>query len=150
MKIQVYSPSLLPLMQTLSATLADIDFAYERELELLEERGGDPAPKERRRKALEQAHRERRAPYVQHLAELESRVGAGMPDLNAAAGPTSSRPSPILVFRVPTLFFQAVQFTKNPPAGTLFRSSAVGLRTRKTRREARITKSAHHASTSDQ
>ena len=84
MNCRCYSPSLLPLMQSLAATLADIDFAHEREVEALETRGGDPALKERRRRALEQAHRERRAPCVQQLAELESRVRQGMPDLDAA------------------------------------------------------------------
>ena len=83
MKNHVYSPELLPLIQSLLATLADIDFAHEREIERLERRVDDWAVKQRRM-AMEQAHRERRAPYVQQLAELEARVGAGMPDLDTA------------------------------------------------------------------
>jgi hypothetical protein len=77
-----YSPSILPLMQSLAATIADIDFAYERDVESIERRPGDPALKARRLTAIRQVHRERRAPYVQELAALQSRVCEAMPDVS--------------------------------------------------------------------
>ena len=83
MKSRVYSPKLLPLIQSLSATLADIEFAHEREMERLEGPADDWALQQRRMD-LEQAYRERRAPYVEQLAELQARVRAGMPDSDAA------------------------------------------------------------------
>jgi hypothetical protein len=82
MNNQPYSPSILPLMQSLAATLADIDFAHERDIEFIEGRAGDPALKARRLRTIKQEHRERRAPYVQELAALQSRVCEGMPDVS--------------------------------------------------------------------
>jgi hypothetical protein len=69
-----YSPSALPLMQSLLATLADIDFAHECELQRLATGSGDPALKGRVRAQLEASHRERRAPYVQQLGTLEALI----------------------------------------------------------------------------
>jgi hypothetical protein len=69
-----YSPSALPLMQSLLATLADIDFAHECELQRLATGSGDPALKGRVRAQLEASHRARRAPYVQQLGVLEARI----------------------------------------------------------------------------
>jgi hypothetical protein len=82
MNNQPYSPSILPLMQSLAATLADIDYSYERDIEFIEGGTGDPALKARRLRAIKQEHRERRAPYVQELAALQSRVCEGMPDVS--------------------------------------------------------------------
>ena len=82
MKNQLYSPSILPLMQSLAATLADIDFAHERDIEFIEGRAGDPALKARRLRAIKQEHRERRAPYFQELAALQSRICERMPDVS--------------------------------------------------------------------
>jgi hypothetical protein len=69
-----YSPSALPLMQSLLATLADIDFAHECDLQRLATGSVDPALKGRVRAQLEASHPARRAPYVQQLGVLEARI----------------------------------------------------------------------------
>ena len=74
MNHRTYSPAIEPLMQTLLATLADIDFAYERELEKIENSTSDDNLKESLRSRRETNHRERREPYVQQLAELHARI----------------------------------------------------------------------------
>ena len=63
-----------PLMQSLLATLADIDFEHERELDKMKNSATDALLKERMIKKLEQRHRERRHPYVQELMALEARM----------------------------------------------------------------------------
>ena len=81
MKNPCYRPSTLPLMQTMLATLADLDFAQGRELGRIDASSGDPTLKTRLRAQLEARHRERREPYVQQLGVLEARFKAGMPDV---------------------------------------------------------------------
>lgn len=73
-----YSPAILPLLQSLLATLADIDFAHECELERLGSGSGDPSVKERVRSTLKAEHRQRREPYVQQVALLEGRIRDAM------------------------------------------------------------------------
>ncbi len=70
----VYLPHIQPLMQDLLRTLANIDFEHEVELEKLDASAVDPAFKRQIRERLKERHRERRDPYVQHLAELQARA----------------------------------------------------------------------------
>jgi hypothetical protein len=79
-----YSPTILPLVQALLATLADLDFAHDRELQQIEAGSAAPALKQRLRAELDAEHRERRRPYVQQLEALEARIKAGMPDVRGA------------------------------------------------------------------
>jgi hypothetical protein len=81
MDSRLHSPSILPLVQSLAATLADMDFVHQRELEAIDGGRGDAALKERRRRALERAHWERRAPYVQQLAVLRCRADEGRAEI---------------------------------------------------------------------
>ena len=75
---RLYCPSTLPLMQSLLATLADIDFAHACELQRVTTGSGDVALKDRVRARLDARHRERRAPYVQGLGALEARIRLNM------------------------------------------------------------------------
>ena len=79
MSSKPYSAEIQPLMQTLLAILADLDFAYECELEQIGAGAGDAGLKECLRARLEAQHRERRAPYVEQLGRLEARIRAEMP-----------------------------------------------------------------------
>jgi hypothetical protein len=66
--------SLVPLVQSLSGTLANIDFEHERELQRLLQIKGDPSVTEQPRTKLTQRHQERREPYIQQLALLRARA----------------------------------------------------------------------------
>ena len=63
-----------PLMQDLLRTLANIDFEHEIEMEKLEASTMEAAFKRQIRERLKERHRERREPYVQHLAELHTQA----------------------------------------------------------------------------
>ena len=82
MNNKLYCPDIQPLMQSLLAILADLDFAHECELERIETGSGDAAMKERLRSRLEAQHRERRAPYVHQLGRLQARIRDEMPDVD--------------------------------------------------------------------
>jgi hypothetical protein len=69
-----YAPDLLPLLQSLLATLADIDFAHESDLEVVQNSTTDEVLKRTVIKKLQERHRERRAPYVQQLTTLQERI----------------------------------------------------------------------------
>ena len=71
---RMYSPNLQPLLQSLLATLADIDFAYEREREKLSNSSEDTALKKRVLEKIRQQHRERREPYIQQLTVLQQHI----------------------------------------------------------------------------
>lgn len=71
---RVYPADVQPLMQALLATLADLDFAHERELSKVRNSTTDPSLKAQMIIGLEQRHRERRHPYVQELTALEARM----------------------------------------------------------------------------
>jgi hypothetical protein len=70
----MYLPHIQPLMQDLLRTLANIDFEHEIELEKLEASTMEAAFKRQIRERLKERHRERREPYVQHLAELHTQA----------------------------------------------------------------------------
>jgi len=69
-----YSPDILPQLQTVLADLADIDFAYEKSLDSIRHSEADEARKSEMIAVLWRLHRERRAPYVQELMTLRSRI----------------------------------------------------------------------------
>lgn len=71
---RVYSPPLQPLMQSLLATLADIDFEYEHEIARMKKSATGPGVKTYLLARLQERHRERREPYIQQLAALERRI----------------------------------------------------------------------------
>jgi hypothetical protein len=71
---RVYSPDILPRLQSLLADLADIDCACKRKLEIIERSFGDESLKRRKIAELWRDHQERRAPYVAALEELQEQV----------------------------------------------------------------------------
>ncbi len=71
---RIYSPALQPLLQSLLATLADLDFDYEKERERLSKTSPDTNIKVRALETLRTRHRERREPYIQQLAILQKRM----------------------------------------------------------------------------
>lgn len=71
---RMYSPTLQPLLQSLLATLADIDFEFERDRERLCATTSDANLKIRILEKLKAQHRERREPYIQQLALLQERM----------------------------------------------------------------------------
>ena len=71
---KMYSPELQPLLQSLLATLADIDFEHERERDMINSRTMDTNLKIRLLEKLRRHHRERREPYIQQLAILQKRI----------------------------------------------------------------------------
>jgi hypothetical protein len=71
---RIYSPAFQPLLQSLLATLADLDFAYEQEREKLSNTSPDTTVRSRALKTLKNRHRERREPYIQQLTILQKRM----------------------------------------------------------------------------
>lgn len=69
-----YSPDLQPLLQSLLKTLADIDFEYEQDRERLLNSVGDATVRDSLLKMLGERHRERREPYIRHLAVLQEQI----------------------------------------------------------------------------
>jgi hypothetical protein len=69
-EVRMYSPGVGPLLQSLLATLADIDFAFESDLEVVENSATDETLKRKIIERLREQHRERRA-------ELSPDVGDG-------------------------------------------------------------------------
>jgi hypothetical protein len=64
------------LRRTLRATLAALDLAFESDLEVVKSSAMDESLKRPVIAKLQQRHRERRTPYVRHLAALEERFDA--------------------------------------------------------------------------
>ncbi len=70
----VYPGEFQPLLQSLLATLADIDFAFERDLETARSASTEESLKRRIIERLVDRHRERREPYIQQLTTLQCRI----------------------------------------------------------------------------
>ena len=70
----VYSPSVLPLMQSLLATLANLDAEHEHEIGRITRSSTPASLKPHLLAKLNERHRERRTPYVGELAVLQGRV----------------------------------------------------------------------------
>ncbi len=71
-----YAPDLLPLLQSLLADLADLDFAHERNLDTIRRSPVDEDVKRTMLAGLRQRHHQMRAPYVHELATLQKRIVA--------------------------------------------------------------------------
>jgi hypothetical protein len=71
---RMYSPTFQPLLQSLLATLADIDLDYEQERAQLSNTSPDTNIKIRALEKLKARHHERRQPYIQQLAILQKRM----------------------------------------------------------------------------
>lgn len=73
---RMYSPNLQPLLQSLLSTLADIDFAYEREREKISKSSPDINLRIRVLEKLKAQHQARRSPYLHQLAILQEKIQA--------------------------------------------------------------------------
>jgi hypothetical protein len=73
-ELRIYSVEIQPLLQSLLSTLADIDFAYESDLEVVHSSTTDELLKQKVLGKLRQRHSERREPYLKQLAALEYRI----------------------------------------------------------------------------
>ena len=71
---RMYAPAVGPLLQSLLATLADIDFAFESDLEVVETSATDETLKRKIIERLREQHRERRAPYVRQIDALQQGI----------------------------------------------------------------------------
>ena len=71
---RIYTPELQPLMQSLLATLANIDLEYEHEIKRVGRSSTGAGVKTYLMERLKERHRERRSPYVRELAALEQRI----------------------------------------------------------------------------
>jgi len=63
-----------PALQAILATLADIDFAHEHEMEKINSSVMDERFKTKLVTKLDQLHREKREPYEQELVRLQDRM----------------------------------------------------------------------------
>jgi hypothetical protein len=70
----IYPSEFTPLLQVLLSTLADIDFAYECDAEVVRSSAADEAIKYRVLAKLAQQHEEKREPYLRQIAALEDRI----------------------------------------------------------------------------
>ncbi len=78
-----YSPALLPLIQSLLATLANMEFEFEQECEKV--RGTtDIQLKARMLAQLRAQHQARREPYLRELARLQKQAFTGEPQARVA------------------------------------------------------------------
>ena len=73
-KARMYAPVIGPLLQSLLATLADIDFAFGSDLEVVEKSATDQTLKRKIIERLREQHRERRAPYVRQIDALQQGI----------------------------------------------------------------------------
>jgi hypothetical protein len=71
---RLYPAELLPSLQSLLATLADIDFEHESDVESVRNSSADEWLKQTVIQKLEEHHRQRRAPYIGRLERLERRM----------------------------------------------------------------------------
>ena len=69
-----YSPEVLPLLQLLLATLADIDFEHESDVETVRNSSAEEWLKQATIRKLQDRHQKRRAPYVRKLESLQMQV----------------------------------------------------------------------------
>ncbi|MXQ12270.1 hypothetical protein [Microvirga makkahensis] len=71
---RIYAPELQPLLQSLLATLADIDFAHQSDIETVGNSSAEDGLKQATIRRLQRLHRERRKPYVRRLEALQERI----------------------------------------------------------------------------
>ena len=71
---RAYSPEILPQMQSLLAALADIDCAYDIDVETVRRSDTPEIIKNSVIETLQQRYQERRAPYIRQLEALQHRM----------------------------------------------------------------------------
>ena len=71
-----YSPEVLPLLQLLLATLADIDFEHESDVETVRNSSAEEWLKQATIRKLQDRHQKRRAPYARRLESLQKQIWA--------------------------------------------------------------------------
>ncbi len=74
--VRMYPAELLPLLQALLATLANIDFEHESDIEIVRNSAADEWLKQTTIRRLQERHSKRRAPYVQQLERLQRQIQA--------------------------------------------------------------------------
>jgi hypothetical protein len=72
---EIYFPELQNLLQSILVEIANIDFAYESDVEVVQNSTTDEVLKKKVVSNLQQHHRERREPYLIQLATLQDRIG---------------------------------------------------------------------------
>ena len=73
--VRVYWPQTKPMMQSLLGILADIDAAYDEQVQnLMQAQDLDPGARTDFLRKLDQAHRETREPYSRQVALLQAAV----------------------------------------------------------------------------
>ena len=73
---RVYAPDILPRLQSLLATLADLDVAHGSNVLVIESRPMADVRKDQLIADLWQAHCRRRAPYLREIESLRARMDA--------------------------------------------------------------------------
>ncbi len=71
-----YPPDFLPLLQLLLATLADIDYEHESDIETVRNSAADEWLKQATIRKLQERRQQRRAPYVRKLEGLQKQIKA--------------------------------------------------------------------------
>ncbi len=71
-----YPPEILPLLQSLLAILADLDFEHESDVQTVRESSADEWLKQTTIQKLQERHHERRASYVRKLESLPRQTQA--------------------------------------------------------------------------
>jgi len=69
-----YPPDFLPLLQLLLATLADIDYEHESDIETVRSSSADEWLKQATIRKLQERRQQRRAPYIRKLEGLQKHI----------------------------------------------------------------------------
>jgi hypothetical protein len=72
--VWIHSPTLQPLLQSLLSTLADVNFAYERERNKFSKNSSDSDLRIYVLEKLKVQHQSRRTPYLQHISTLQEQM----------------------------------------------------------------------------
>ena len=81
-----YAPALLHELQSTLATIADLDCAFDLDIEVVRDSRIPKSLKEAAVEGLQKQHQQRRALYVRQLTALQERVTALSTRANAAPG----------------------------------------------------------------
>ncbi|SCX92762.1 hypothetical protein [Microvirga guangxiensis] len=73
---RMYSPNILPRLQSLLAILADMEVAYQKKLDVIERSLEEESLRRRMVAELERQHQASRAPYIVEIEELQEQVKA--------------------------------------------------------------------------
>jgi hypothetical protein len=73
---RLYSADLLPALQSVLVSLADIDVAHESEIEAARNSSVEESLRQGLILELQERHRKRREPYVRQLAVLSEHIGS--------------------------------------------------------------------------